>query len=133
MAFNLRNRNFLKLLDFTPEEIKYLLDLAKDLKKAKYAGTEQPRMKGKNIALIFEKTSTRTRCAFEVAAADQGAHTTYLGPSGSQIGVKESMADTARVLGRMFDGIVTELNTADSSRRLWKSWQNMPVCLYGTV
>ena len=85
MAFNLRNRNFLKLLDFTPEEIKYLLDLAKDLKKAKYAGTEQPRMKGKNIALIFEKTSTRTRCAFEVAAADQGAHTTYLGPSGSQI------------------------------------------------
>lgn len=105
MAFNLRNRNFLKLLDFTPEEIKYLLDLAKDLKKAKYAGTEQPRMKGKNIALIFEKTSTRTRCAFEVAAADQGAHTTYLGPSGSQIGVKESMADTARVLGRMYDGI----------------------------
>ena len=105
MAFNLRNRNFLKLLDFTPEEIKYLLDLAKDLKKAKYAGTEQPRMKGKNIALIFEKTSTRTRCAFEVAAADQGAHTTYLGPSGSQIGVKESMTDTARVLGRMYDGI----------------------------
>lgn len=105
MAFNLRNRNFLKLLDFTPEEIKHLLDLAKDLKKAKYAGTEQPRMKGKNIALIFEKTSTRTRCAFEVAAADQGAHTTYLGPSGSQIGVKESMADTARVLGRMYDGI----------------------------
>ena len=105
MAFNLRNRNFLKLLDFTPEEIKYLLDLAKDLKKAKYAGTEQQRMKGKNIALIFEKTSTRTRCAFEVAAADQGAHTTYLGPSGSQIGVKESMADTARVLGRMYDGI----------------------------
>ena len=105
MAFNLRNRNFLKLLDFTPEEIKYLLDLAKDLKKAKYAGTEQPRMKGKNIALIFEKTSTRTRCAFEVAAHDQGAHVTYLGPSGSQIGVKESMADTARVLGRMFDGI----------------------------
>ena len=105
MAFNLRNRNFLKLLDFTPEEIKYLMDLAKDLKKAKYAGTEHPRMKGKNIALIFEKTSTRTRCAFEVAAADQGAHTTYLGPSGSQIGVKESMADTARVLGRMYDGI----------------------------
>ena len=82
-----------------------MLDLARDLKRAKYAGTEQPRLKGKNIALIFEKTSTRTRCAFEVAAHDQGAHVTYLGPSGSQIGVKESMADTARVLGRMFDGI----------------------------
>ena len=105
MAFNLRNRNFLKLLDYTPEEIKYLLNLAADLKKAKYAGTEQPRLKGKNIALIFEKTSTRTRCAFEVAAYDQGAHATYLGPTGSQIGVKESMADTARVLGRMYDGI----------------------------
>lgn len=105
MGFNLRNRNFLKLLDFTPKEIQYMLDLARDLKRAKYAGTEQPRLKGKNIALIFEKTSTRTRCAFEAAAHDQGAHVTYLGPSGSQIGVKESMADTARVLGRMFDGI----------------------------
>lgn len=105
MAFNLRNRSFLKLLDFTPKEIQYLLDLAADLKKAKYAGTEQPRLKGKNIALIFEKTSTRTRCAFEVAAYDQGAHVTYLGPTGSQIGVKESMKDTARVLGRMYDGI----------------------------
>ena len=105
MAFNLRNRNFLKLLDFTPKEIQYMLDLARDLKRAKYAGTEQPKLKGKNIALIFEKTSTRTRCAFEVAAHDQGAHVTYLGPSGSQIGVKESMADTARVLGRMYDGI----------------------------
>ncbi|MBR4301882.1 MAG: ornithine carbamoyltransferase [Bacteroidales bacterium] len=105
MAFNLRNRSFLKLLDFTPKEIQYMLDLARDLKRAKYAGTEQPRLKGKNIALIFEKTSTRTRCAFEVAAHDQGAHVTYLGPSGSQIGVKESMADTARVLGRMYDGI----------------------------
>ncbi|MBP8790603.1 MAG: ornithine carbamoyltransferase, partial [Breznakibacter sp.] len=105
MAFNLRNRHFLKLLDFTPQEIKFLLDLSKDLKNAKYAGTEQPRLKGKNIALIFEKTSTRTRCAFEVAAYDQGAHVTYLGPSGSQIGYKESMKDTARVLGRMYDGI----------------------------
>ncbi len=105
MAFNLRNRSFLKLLDFTPKEIQYMLDLARDLKRAKYAGTEQPTLKGKNIALIFEKTSTRTRCAFEVAAYDQGAHVTYLGPSGSQIGVKESMKDTARVLGRMFDGI----------------------------
>ena len=105
MAFNLRNRSFLKLLDFSPREIQFFLDLARDLKRAKYAGTEQPRLKGKNIALIFEKTSTRTRCAFEVAAYDQGAHVTYLGPSGSQIGIKESMADTARVLGRMFDGI----------------------------
>jgi len=105
MPYNLRNRNFLKLLDFKPEEIKFLLDLATDLKKAKYAGTEQPHLKGKNIALIFEKASTRTRCAFEVAALDQGAHVSYLGPSGSQIGQKESMKDTARVLGRMYDGI----------------------------
>jgi ornithine carbamoyltransferase len=105
MPYNLRNRSFLKLLDFKPEEIKFLLDLAADLKKAKYSGTEQPRLKGKNIALIFEKASTRTRCAFEVAAFDQGAHVTYIGPSGSQIGQKESMKDTARVLGRMYDGI----------------------------
>ena len=105
MAFNLRNRNFLKELDFTKEEFVYLLKLSADLKAAKYGGYEQPRLKGKNIALIFEKTSTRTRCAFEVAAYDQGAHVTYLGPSGSQIGHKESMKDTARVLGRMFDGI----------------------------
>ncbi len=105
MPYNLRNRSFLKLLDFKPEEIKYLLDLAADLKKAKYSGTEQQRLKGKNIALIFEKSSTRTRCAFETAAFDQGAHVTYLGPSGSQIGQKESMKDTARVLGRMYDGI----------------------------
>jgi ornithine carbamoyltransferase len=105
MAFNLRNRNFLKELDFTPSEIKFLLDLSLDLKKAKYAGTEQPRLKGKNIALIFEKASTRTRCAFEVAALDQGARVTYLGPEGSHIGKKETMKDTARVLGRMYDGI----------------------------
>ena len=105
MSFNLRNRNFLKLLDFTPQEIKHLLQLAADLKRAKYTGIEQPRLKGKNIALIFEKTSTRTRCAFEVAALDQGAHVTYLGPTGTQIGKKESMKDTARVLGRMYDGI----------------------------
>jgi ornithine carbamoyltransferase len=101
----LRNRHFLKLLDFTPQEIKFLLDLSMDLKKARYAGIEQPRLKGKNIALIFEKASTRTRCAFETAAYDQGAHVTYLGPSGSQMGAKESMKDTARVLGRMYDGI----------------------------
>jgi ornithine carbamoyltransferase len=105
MPLNLRNRSFLTLLDFTPAEIGFLLDLSADLKKAKYAGTEQPRLAGKNIALIFEKSSTRTRCAFEVAAFDQGARVTYLGPSGSQIGDKESMKDTARVLGRMYDGI----------------------------
>ncbi len=102
---NLKNRNFLKLLDFTPAEIMYLLDLSLELKQAKMAGTEKPMLKGKNIALIFEKSSTRTRCAFEVAAFDQGANVTYLGPSGSQIGQKESMKDTARVLGRMYDGI----------------------------
>jgi ornithine carbamoyltransferase len=105
MAFNLRNRNFLKELDFTPQELKFLLDLSLDLKKAKYAGTEQQHLKGKNIALIFEKASTRTRCAFEVAALDQGARVTYLGPEGSHIGKKETMKDTARVLGRMYDGI----------------------------
>lgn len=105
MAFNLKNRNFLKLLDFSAKEIQYLLDLSRDLKRAKYNGTEHPRLIGKNIALIFEKSSTRTRCAFEVAAHDQGAHVTYLGPSGSQMGSKESMKDTARVLGRMYDGI----------------------------
>lgn len=105
MAFNLRNRHFLTLLDFTPKEINYLLDLARDLKRAKYTGTERQKLKGKKVALIFEKNSTRTRCAFEVAAYEQGAHITYLGPSGSQIGHKESMADTARVLGRMYDGI----------------------------
>ena len=105
MAFNLRNRHFLKLLDFTPAEIRFLLQLSADLKKAKYSGTEQALLKGKNIALLFEKDSTRTRCAFEVAALDQGAHVTYLGPAGSQMGKKESMKDTARVLGRMYDGI----------------------------
>jgi ornithine carbamoyltransferase len=105
MAINLHNRNFLKLLDFTPDEIRYLLDLSAKLKKEKYEGTEKQYLKGKNIALIFEKASTRTRCAFEVAAYDQGAHVTYLGPTGSQIGQKESMKDTARVLGGMYDGI----------------------------
>jgi ornithine carbamoyltransferase len=105
MASELKNRNFLKLLDFTPREIHYLLNLAKELKTAKYAGNERPQLKGKNIVLIFEKTSTRTRCAFEVAAYDQGANVTYLGPTGTQIGVKESMKDTARVLARMYDGI----------------------------
>ncbi|MGC1390998.1 MAG: ornithine carbamoyltransferase [Bacteroidales bacterium] len=105
MSHNLHNRHFLKLLDFTPEEITYLLNLAAKLKEAKHNGTEKQYLKGKNIALIFEKASTRTRCAFEVAAYDQGAHVTYLGPTGSQIGQKESMKDTARVLGRMYDAI----------------------------
>jgi ornithine carbamoyltransferase len=105
MAINLHNRHFLTLLDFAPEEIRFLLDLSFTLKKEKYEGTGSQRLKGKNIALIFEKTSTRTRCAFEVAGLDQGAGVTYLGPSGSQIGHKESMKDTARVLGRMYDGI----------------------------
>ncbi len=105
MALNLKGRNFLTLLDFTPEEIKYLLELSTKLKNDKYEGEEEQKLKGKNIALIFEKTSTRTRCAFEVAAFDQGAHVTYLGPTGSQIGHKETMKDTARVLGGMYDGI----------------------------
>lgn len=102
---NLKGRNFLKLMDFTPEEITYLIDLAADLKEQKKQGILHNSLVGKNIALIFEKTSTRTRCAFEVAAHDLGMHVTYLEPSGSQIGKKESIADTARVLGRMFDGI----------------------------
>jgi ornithine carbamoyltransferase len=105
MGFNLRNRHFLKELDFTKQELTFLLKLSADLKEAKYTGTEQRRLTGKNIALIFEKTSTRTRCAFEVAAHDQGAHVTYLEPSGSQMGHKETVKDTARVLGRMYDGI----------------------------
>jgi ornithine carbamoyltransferase len=127
MAFNLRNRSFLKELDFTPEELKFLVKLSAELKAAKYGGYEQPRLVGKNIALIFEKTSTRTRCAFEVAAYDQGAHVTYLGPEGSQIGHKESMKDTARVLGRMYDGIeyrgfaqqTVEILAAYSSVPVW--------------
>ncbi len=105
MAFNLRNRHFLKELDFTPQEMQFLLKLSADLKAAKYAGIEEQRLKGRNIVLIFEKASTRTRCAFEVAAYDQGAHVTYLEPTGSQMGSKESLKDTARVLGRMYDGI----------------------------
>ena len=105
MKTNFKNKSFLKLLDFSPEEINNLLKLSKQLKKAKKEGKEKKKLKGKNIALIFEKTSTRTRCAFEVASYDLGANVTYLGPSGSQIGHKESMKDTARVLGRMYDGI----------------------------
>ncbi|SYV96237.1 aspartate carbamoyltransferase, partial [Mycoplasma putrefaciens] len=105
MALNLKGRSLLTLLDFTPREIRYLLDLSKDLKKAKYTGNEIKTMQGKNVVLLFQKDSTRTRCAFEVAALDQGAHVTYLGPSGSQFNKKESVADSARVLGRMYDAI----------------------------
>src|SRR6476469_1865643 len=105
MSFNLRNRSFLKEIDFTPAEMRYLLQLSEALKIAKYAGTEGKQLAGKEIALIFEKTSTRTRSAFEVASFDEGGHVTYLDPSGSQLGHKESIADTARVLGRMYDAI----------------------------
>ena len=105
MPYNLKNRSFLKLLDFSQRDMDYLLDLARDLKRAKYGGYEEPKLRGKNIALIFEKTSTRTRCAFEVAAYDQGANVTYLDPASSHIGHKESIRDTARVLGRMYDAI----------------------------
>jgi len=105
VSFNLKNRSFLKEIDFTPAELRFLLQLSEALKSAKYAGTEEPHLAGKNIALIFEKTSTRTRSAFEVGAYDQGAHVTYLDPSGSQLGHKESIADTAAVLGRMYDAI----------------------------
>ena len=105
MSFNLRNRSLLDLIEFSPRDIRYLLDLAEDLKRAKASGTEQQHLKGKNIALIFEKASTRTRCAFEVAVHDQGGHVTYIDPVSSQMGHKESIKDTARVLGRFFDGI----------------------------
>ena len=105
MPFNLKNRNLLTLRDYTPQEIGFLLKLSADLKAAKYAGTEQPSLQGKNIALIFEKDSTRTRIGFEVAAMDQGARVTYLGPAGNHIGHKESVKDTARVLGRVYDAI----------------------------
>jgi len=132
MAYNLRNRSFLKLLDFTPEENKFLLDLTTHLKWANYNGTEQPRMVGKKIALVFEKSSTRTRCAFETAAYDQGARVTYLDSSASQLGKKESMKDTARVLGRMYDGVgyrgfgqeVVELLAEYSKVPVWNGLTN---------
>ena len=129
---NLKGRNFLTLKDFTPEEITYLLDLSAELKAKKKSGESHEYHKGKNVALIFEKTSTRTRCAFEVAAHDLGMGTTYLDPSGSQIGKKESIADTARVLGRMYDGIeyrgfgqeiVEELAKIRGSSRMERSYQ----------
>ena len=105
MSFNLRNRSLLALEDFAPRDVRFLIDLAAELKRSKYAGNEFPRLKGKNIVLIFEKSSTRTRCAFEVAVHDQGGHVTYLDSAGSQLGHKESLKDTARVLGRLYDGI----------------------------
>ncbi|GAB3664816.1 ornithine carbamoyltransferase [Actinocorallia lasiicapitis] len=126
MAFNLRGRSFLKELDFTPKEWRFLLELSAELKAAKYSGTETQLLKGKNIALIFEKTSTRTRCSFEVAAHDQGAHVTYLDPTGSQIGHKESMKDTARVLGRFYDGIEYRGKEQHAVEEL-AQWSNVPV------
>ena len=126
MAINLKNRSFLKLLDFTPEEIDFLLNLSFKLKKEKRSEKERQKLQGKNIALIFEKDSTRTRCAFEIAAYDQGARVTYLGPSGSQIGKKETMKDTARVLGRMYDGIEYRGFTQDTAEELAK-YAGVPV------
>ena len=128
----MKNKHFLKLLDFTPEEIEYLLDFAADLKAKKKAGIPHRLCEGKSIALIFEKTSTRTRCAFEVAAADLGMHPTYLDPSGSQLGKKESIADTARVLGRMYDGIeyrgfgqeIVETLAANAGVPVWNGLTN---------
>ncbi|GAA3214434.1 hypothetical protein GCM10020256_15260 [Streptomyces thermocoprophilus] len=122
----LAGRPFLKELDFTAEEFRGLIELAAELKAAKKAGTETPYLRGRNIALIFEKTSTRTRCAFEVAAADQGAHTTYLDPSGSQIGHKESVKDTARVLGRMYDAIQYRGDSQDKVEEL-AAYAGVPV------
>ena len=126
MTINLKNRSFLKLLDFTPQEIEFLLNLSLNLKEKKRSGKERQELQGKNIALIFEKDSTRTRCAFEVAAYDQGARVTYLGPSGSQIGKKETMKDTARVLGRMYDGIEYRGFAQDTAEDLAK-YAGVPV------
>jgi ornithine carbamoyltransferase len=126
MPYNLRNRSFLKLLDFTKRDVNHLLNLARDLKRAKYAGHETQRLRGKNIALIFEKASTRTRCAFEIAAYDQGANVTYLDPAGSHIGNKESIRDTARVLGRMYDAIEYRGSAQHIAEEL-SEWSGVPV------
>jgi ornithine carbamoyltransferase len=126
MAFNLRNRSLLTVQDYTPREFRYLLDLSRDLKRAKYARTEQKHLLDKEICLIFEKTSTRTRCAFEVACHDQGANVTYLDPAGSQIGHKESFKDTARVLGRMFDAIEYRGSSQEGVEQLAK-YAGVPV------
>src|SRR5216110_275618 len=126
MSTDLRNRDWLKISDFTAEEVLYLLDLAAQLKAAKYRGSEGQALQGKNIALIFEKTSTRTRCAFEVAAYDQGAHVTYLGPEGSHMGSKETVKDTARVLGRMYDAIEYR-GFAEGTADELAAWSGVPV------
>ncbi len=126
MSFNLKGRSFLKLIDFSKRDLTYILDLAWDLKRAKYAGYEVPRLKGKNIALIFAKASTRTRCAFEVAAYDQGANVTYLDPTGSHLGKKESVKDTARVLGRMYDAIEYRGDAQEIVEEL-AEWSGVPV------
>src|SRR5438045_8430188 len=127
LSFNLRNRSLLTVQDFTQREFQYLLDLARDLKRAKYAHTEQQHLTGKEIVLIFEKSSTRTRCAFEVACHDQGAHVTYLDPSGSQLGHKESVKDTARVLGRMFDALEYR-GFAQADVETLAGYSRAPVC-----
>lgn len=126
MPYNLRNRSFLKLLDFSKRDLNHLLNLARDLKRAKYAGYEVQRLRGKNIALIFEKPSTRTRCAFEIAAYDQGANVTYLDPAGSHIGKKESIRDTARVLGRMYDAIEYRGSSQEVAEELAR-WAGVPI------
>ena len=128
MPVNIRGRHFLKLLDYSPAEIRYLLDLAKDFKSMKRAGIPHRYLEGKNIVLLFEKTSTRTRCSFEVAGYDLGMGVTYLDPGSSQMGKKESIADTARVLGRMYDGI----EYRGFSQELVESWRNMPGYRSGT-
>ncbi len=124
----LKGRNLLKMMDFTPEEILYLVDLSAELKEKKHQGIMHDSLVGKNIALIFEKTSTRTRCSFEVAAHDLGMHVTYLDPSGSQIGKKESIPDTAVFL----DVCLMESNIVDTDRKSWKNWQNMQGFRCGT-
>lgn len=126
---NLKGRNFLKLMDYTPEEILYLIDLAADLKSKKKQGILHDSLIGKNIALIFEKTSTRTRCSFEVAAHDLGMHVTYLDPSGSQIGKRRAF----RIPHACWDACLTVSSTADMDRTLWRSWQNMREFRCGTV
>ena len=126
MSFNLRNRPLLTIQDYTPREFRYLLDLARDLKRAKYARNEQQHLLGKRVCLIVEKTSTRTRCALEVACYDQGVHVSHLDPAGSQIGHRESFKDTARVLGRMFDAIEYCGGNQSGGEELAK-WAGVPV------